>query len=298
MRGIKTPQRDRFEAEVGKVLGGLHVVAMSSYEDALAGACAASGLSGDTSAVVSTFGPNELVSAARRFTKDIRFFDSGGFGIPDPRAAFRYCDKGTRSILVNGEEGFEEDVFSEIAKRCGGESIAACGPSFGFGVPSGRFTCYDLSGDSVLDCGGGLVVSPVEFAAQIRCAGTPMSESMAGAGLTFLSEFYELQNDRDTQIRTYRKHLKGVEGIDLFPVNFARMTVKVLKRAKLIAELEREGYESAINHECLHVRNGESRRTRPFGEVESTWMLSLPVGDDVSLDEIERVCEIVREVHA
>jgi len=246
---------------------------------------------------MTTFGPKEMVNAARRRTQNVGWFDSGGFGIPNPRVAFRSIAPGARAVLVNGEEGFDEDLFEAMAREINAESIGCCGPSFGFGAPEGRLTCFDLTGDSVIDSGGGLAVTNVGFARAIRDKVAPMSEAVSADGLEQLSELAERMNDRGRQIADYRKDLKGTPGVEFFPVNFARMTIKTVKQATLIRRLSEAGYSAKVNHQCLHV-DIIGRGFFPFAEIESTWLVSLPVGQDVSGEEVEQVCRIVREVHS
>lgn len=137
-----------------------------------------------------------------------------------------------------------------------------------------------------------------------------MNEFQAAMGLCNLKHLEEEIKKRKIVVKRYIKNLSGVKGIKLpsiqagvesnyayFPVVFnsfskSRDTVfNELKQNNIIA---RKYFFPLINDmECYEYLNAKSCKTTPIAKKISDNVLTLPLYSDLSLEDVDRICDII-----
>jgi dTDP-4-amino-4,6-dideoxygalactose transaminase len=140
-----------------------------------------------------------------------------------------------------------------------------------------------------------------------------MSEMAAVMGLTGLESLDEFVEVNYRNCKAYQRHLQGIPGLRLIPYdetercNFQYIVVEVDEQVTgigrdqlveiLIAEnvfARRYFYPGVHNMEPYRTEFPEAWRSLPETERLVSWVLTLPTGTAVTVEDVAAICQILR----
>lgn len=227
----------------------------------------------------------EIQRIADRYSLKVIYDAAHTFGV-------RYKNKGIGSFGdVSCFSFHATKVFNTI------EGGAACFKDVDFGYELQRIKNFGIRGPEIVDRIG---------------ANAKMNEFCAAMGLCNLKHLEEELRKRKLAVDRYRKHLSGVEGIQLNPIqadvqsNYAYFPVVFdekefgASRNEVFMILAEYGigarkyfYPLTNSFECFYGKYDPLKT--PIAVHVSKRILTLPLYADLRLEEIDRICEIILE---
>lgn len=175
------------------------------------------------------------------------------------------------------------------------EGGAACFKDKEFGLELYRLKNFGIRGPERVDAVG---------------ANAKMNEFCAAMGLCNLRHVDEAIAKRKAAVERYREHLEGVEGIQLNPIqkdvipNYAYFPVIFEEsqfgatRNEVMDKLAKNGigarkyfYPLTNTFECFH--NAFDVNETPVALHVSKHVLTLPLYEDLSIEDVDNICEII-----
>jgi dTDP-4-amino-4,6-dideoxygalactose transaminase len=139
-----------------------------------------------------------------------------------------------------------------------------------------------------------------------------LNSANAAFGLVQLKHLDEWNEQRRAVAKMYHKHLDGIEGIGLPPMEdqditpvFHLYAVRCAKRDELAEHLNKNGIEAGVHYPVpIHLQPiykqlyGFKGGEFPVSEALANEMISLPMFPDMNHDEVQRVSEEVRAFYS
>lgn len=326
-----------FEAKFAKYTGAKYAIGVANGTDALFLLLKAAGVeSGDevvtapnsfiatTGAIVMTGAIPVFVDAGNDYNINTDLIE----------AAITAKTKAILPVHLTGNPAYMPAIM-KIAKRRGlivvEDAAQAVGAKIGgvhvgnFGIGAG-FSLHPLKNINVWGDGGVIVTNNDEMASKIRLlrnhgmktrdevsvfgVNSRLDTLQAIVGLHMLSQVEKITETRISNAKTYDKGLSQVKGVALPPRRgdarqvYHTYVIQVENRSSLLEHLTKKNIEAKVHYPIpIHLQEaakqlGYKRGDFPATESQTEKILTLPVHQDLTKEQIQYVIESIKEFYA